>query len=203
MRVRAPAVSLLHPGVLAICPDVPAHCPEHSRSSPGHSRESGNPVGRRNHAGRGGRPRVSIKIRIHRIGGISLSPGFLFSPQPEISQILIPDKIYAPAKSWTSRRTRGAFRWRTRLFSMRAVREARGARESESDADDRRMFVQTPLDRLTFVYFLSRSGHATALSPRGARRSPARRCIMREKERCEWLRKTGARTAGEGGVRGT
>ena len=43
-------------------------------------------------------------------------------------------------------------------FAMRAVREARGARESESDAEDRRMFVQTLFNRLTFVYFLSRKG---------------------------------------------
>ena len=43
-------------------------------------------------------------------------------------------------------------------FAMRAVREARGGLESESDAEDRRMFVQTLFNRLTFVYFLSRKG---------------------------------------------
>ena len=43
-------------------------------------------------------------------------------------------------------------------FAMRAVREARGALERESDAEDRRMFVQTLFNRLTFVYFLSRKG---------------------------------------------
>ena len=44
-------------------------------------------------------------------------------------------------------------------FAMRAVREARGGaceRESESDAEDRSMFVQTPFNRLSFVYSLSR-----------------------------------------------
>ena len=43
-------------------------------------------------------------------------------------------------------------------FAMRAVREARGGLERESDAEDRSMFVQTLFNRLTFVYFLSRKG---------------------------------------------
>ena len=43
-------------------------------------------------------------------------------------------------------------------FAMRAVREARGGLERESDSEDRRMFVQTLFNRLTFVYFLSRKG---------------------------------------------
>ena len=43
-------------------------------------------------------------------------------------------------------------------FAMRAVREARGGLERESYAEDRRMFVQTLFNRLTFVYFLSRKG---------------------------------------------
>ena len=41
-------------------------------------------------------------------------------------------------------------------FAMRAVREARGGLERESDAEDRSMFVQTLFNRLSFVYFLSR-----------------------------------------------
>ena len=41
-------------------------------------------------------------------------------------------------------------------FAMRAVREARGGLERESDAKDRSMFVQTLFNRLSFVYSLSR-----------------------------------------------
>ena len=41
-------------------------------------------------------------------------------------------------------------------FAMRAVREARGGLERESDAEDRSMFVQTLFNRLSFVYSLSR-----------------------------------------------
>ena len=46
-------------------------------------------------------------------------------------------------------------------FAARAVREARGGLERESDAEDRSMFVQTLFNRLTFVYFLK----GVALSP--------------------------------------
>ena len=41
-------------------------------------------------------------------------------------------------------------------FAMRAIREARGGLERESDAEDRSMFVQTLFNRLSFVYSLSR-----------------------------------------------
>lgn len=49
-------------------------------------------------------------------------------------------------------------------FAMRAVREARGERESD-DAEDRRMFVQTLFNRLTFVYFLKDGAPSLASQP--------------------------------------